>query len=498
MKIQETEWGYVEWQHIHEENNPRQSMNIGRTVILPGKHQVEHVHYGQEQLVYILSGEGIYVIDGERKRCSQGAMLYMEAGSTHETINDTDEPICELLVSNPVSGAREISMREMKGMDSSGKNALYAAVESLRGPLIEPLNLPLTIFASDWQVVLQTPHFPAFCKKHCDPEKHPETCACMESCTFSEDTACIETVCPMNLRIYSVPIIHEDMCIGVVRGGFILLTGSRMEEHEGLYDMPESAALSIKKLLGEIANNIVNYCVFDDARRELETKENAIISSRKHGAMLEQNLQIAQDTVTNLKINHHFLFNTLNCMASMALQDGSERLYSGIIDLADLFRYTMKTDCRFVAFERELAYLNNYLNLQKLRYRKGLSMTYDLNDALMGVAVPFNFLQPIAENAFIHGFGRNVKERRLVLRAWVEDGRAHIIISNNGAVMNPITLNRVNRSLTSGSGHGLSLIYSKLAAAFGKDFTMTLLSGKEETSVAVNIPARAVKEEPHD
>ena len=64
--------------------------------------------------------------------------------------------------------------------------------------------------------------------------------------------------------------------------------------------------------------------------------------------------------------------------------------------------------------------------------------------------------------------------------------------------MNPITLNRVNRSLTSGSGHGLSLIYSKLAAAFGKDFTMTLLSGKEETSVAVNIPARAVKEEPHD
>lgn len=92
MKIQETEWGYVEWQHIHEENNPRQSMNIGRTVILPGKHQVEHVHYGQEQLVYILSGEGIYVIDGERKRCSQGAVLYMEAGSTHETINDTDEP----------------------------------------------------------------------------------------------------------------------------------------------------------------------------------------------------------------------------------------------------------------------------------------------------------------------------------------------------------------------------------------------------------------------
>lgn len=51
----------------------------------------------------------------------------------------------------------------------------------------------------------------------------------------------------------------------------------------------------------------------------------------------------------------------------------------------------MKTDCLFVSFEKELAYLNNYLNLQKLRYRKGLSLTYDLSDALMGIAVPFNF-----------------------------------------------------------------------------------------------------------
>lgn len=498
MKIQETDWGYVEWQHIHEEDNPRQSMNIGRTVILPGKHQVEHVHYGQEQLVYILSGEGIYVINGERRRCAKGAVLYMEAGSTHETINDTVEPICELLVSNPVSGAREITMREMKRMDSSGKNALYAAVESLRAPLIEPLNLPLTIFDAEWRTVLQTPHFPAFCKKHCDPEKHPEACACMDTCSFTADAACTESVCPMSLRVYSVPIIHNDLCIGVVRGGFILLSGSRVEEHEGLYDMPESAALSIKKLLGEIANNIVNYCVFDDARRELETKEKAIKNSQRQGEILEQNLQLAQDTVTNLKINHHFLFNTLNCMASMALQDGSERLYAGIIDLADLFRYTMKTDCRFVPFEKELAYLNNYLNLQKLRYRKGLSLTYDLSDALIGIAVPFNFLQPIAENAFIHGFAGNVKERKIALKTWVSDGRAHIVIQNNGTVMDPITLNRVNRSLASGSGHGLSLIYTKLAAAFGGNFTMTILSDQNGTSVVVNLPVTAAEEELHD
>lgn len=488
MRIQETDWGYVEWQHTHDENSPKQSMNIGRTVIFPGKHQVEHVHYGQEQMVYILSGEGIYVIDGKRKRYGQGAILYMEAGSTHETINDTDTPICELLVSNPVSGAREISVKDFRGMGGGGNDTLYAAVESLRGPFIDPLGLPLTIFDAKWKVVLQTPHFPDFCQKHCDPEHKPETCACMEASTFSGKEVCVEAVCPMNLRIYSVPIIHNDLCVGVVRGGFILLSGARIEAHEGLYDMPESAALSIKKLLLEIANNIVNYWVFDDARKELESKDQAILTSEKTGAMLRQNLQIAQDTVTDLKINHHFLFNTLNCMASMALQDGSERLYDGIIDLADLFRYTMRTDCRFVAFEKELAYLNNYLNLQKLRYRKGLKIDYDLTDDLLGVGVPFNFLQPIVENAFIHGFEKGVKERQIRLETRVRDGRATIDIYNNGAVIDPITLNRVNRSLAAGSGHGLALIYAKLAAAFGENFTMTILSEQDGTSVTVNIP----------
>ena len=80
----------------------------------------------------------------------------------------------------------------------------------------------------------------------------------------------------------------------------------------------------------------------------------------------------------------------------------------------------------------------------------------------------------------------------------MSEGRAHIVIQNNGTVMDPITLNRVNRSLASSSGHGLSLIYTKLAAAFGENFTMTILSDQNGTSVAVNLPVTAAEEELHD
>lgn len=491
MHIQPTDWGKIEWLHLKEKNNANQSMNIGRTVISPHSHQVRHVHYGQEQMLYILSGEGIYRINGQEQRYGKGAIIYMEAGSTHETINDTDFPICELLVSNPV-GTQPPSSQMMKWTMQSEDNLLYAAVESLRGQFIDPLNLPLTIFDVNWKIVYQSPHLPDFCRRHCNPEEKPEQCACMKACRH--DGTLREFICPMGLRLYSMPVIFQKEIIGTVRGGFILLSGSTRQKHAGLYDMPESAALSIRRMIEELASSLVNYCDFNHTRRELLDKEEAIRNSQKQGELLKQDLQTARDTVTNLKINHHFLFNTLNSMASMALQDGSERLYNSIIDLSDLFRYTMRTNRRFIAFERELEYLNHYLNLQKLRYREDLCISYDLDDNLEGIAVPFNFLQPIAENAFVHGFDRDARCRKIWIVAKIEKGQVVISITNNGTPLHPITLNRVNRSLASGS-HGLSMIYTKLRDAFNEKFSINLISTVQGTTVRVIFPAQQIEEE---
>lgn len=172
---------------------------------------------------------------------------------------------------------------------------------------------------------------------------------------------------------------------------------------------------------------------------------------------------------------------------------GSERLYHGIIDLANLFRYTMKTETYFVPFEKELSYLNNYLNLQKLRYRKNLAIDYDFTDELLGLAVPFNFLQPIVENAFIHGFEKNNTIKQIKLLIEKKENRIIIAIINNGTIIDPITLNRINRSLSNHSGHGLSLIYTKLTEVFNENFTMTIFSETHKTSVIINIPVLPFK-----
>jgi quercetin dioxygenase-like cupin family protein/ligand-binding sensor protein len=497
MTVQTTDWGYVEWQRTCEDDNPRQTMTIMKTVILPGRHQARHIHYGQEQMVYILSGEGIYTVNDEKKRYGAGSVIYMEAGASHETVNDKDAEIRELVVSVPVN-ARERLKIETVLEKHDEKGILYGAVESLRTQLIEPLRLPMTIFDADHQIVLQTPWFPEFCHHHCHPDKNPEDCACLKNCSFTREGEVSEILCPMNLHVFCLPIVFDGKLIGTIHGGFVLISSLKSELYEGLYEMPESSVLSIKKVLSDIAAGIVDYCRLEHSRAVLKSAEDACRVSEQTSSLLRQNLQNEQNRVTDLKINHHFLFNTLNCMGAMALQDGSERLYDSIINLSDLFRYTMKTDVSFVPFEDELKYLNDYLKLQQLRYRNGLSVCYNVTDDLLGAAVPFNFLQPVAENAFTHGFDRKKKQRNVSLITEAGNGRARIIIMNNGTPIDAVTLNRINRSIASGNGHGLSLIYSKLRSAFGENFTMNIDSHHDKTCVVMDIPLVRMEEMNHD
>jgi LytS/YehU family sensor histidine kinase len=262
-----------------------------------------------------------------------------------------------------------------------------------------------------------------------------------------------------------------------------------------LYDTPQSTAIGIRRLLKQIGKTITSFCEFDAARRELQEKKNAIKQTVYHQEQLAENLRVAQDTVTNLKINHHFLFNTLNSMANIALKSGSDELYDAIIDLSKMFRYTMKSELRFVALDAELSYLENYLNLQRLRYGQALVVEYEINEALRHISVPFNFLQPIVENAFTHGFRECDLQKRIRIQVEGCGTHARISIYNNGAVLDKVTLNRVTKGLKGNSGHGLSLIYTKLQSAYGGDFDMNIRSVcKEETCVWVTVPIKQYEE----
>ena len=103
MIRQKMSWGYIDWMYTHTEGMPGKSMNIGLCTVLPGQSQHDHMHYGVEQFIYTLSGQSLHIVNGREYVLTSGMHLYMEAGVTHNTINNSYLPSVELLISTPVT-----------------------------------------------------------------------------------------------------------------------------------------------------------------------------------------------------------------------------------------------------------------------------------------------------------------------------------------------------------------------------------------------------------
>ena len=176
-------------------------------------------------------------------------------------------------------------------------------------------------------------------------------------------------------------------------------------------------------------------------------------------------------------------------MAAMALTGDRYDLYTSIVNLSKMFRYTMVTDMKMVSLKREIEYLQTYLSLQKLRYGDGLRIEYNIDDHCLNTPVPFNFLQPIVENAFTHGFMSYDYEKYVCINVAPKQENICIEVINNGIPPGLAELKQIREGWASHSGHGLSLIYDKLQYSFAGQFSMDIriLKGGK-TCILLQIP----------
>ena len=133
-------------------------------------------------------------------------------------------------------------------------------------------------------------------------------------------------------------------------------------------------------------------------------------------------------------------------------------------------------------------YVKAYLQLQKLRYGEDLQIIWKISKRALNIQVPFNFLQPIVENAFVHGFSETAgKKIKLVItknKEFVE-----IQVLNTGKPVSEQACYAVNQGILSNTSHGLSMIYAKLKAAFGERCIFRMEPGvKGYTCFLIRIP----------
>ena len=182
----------------------------------------------------------------------------------------------------------------------------------------------------------------------------------------------------------------------------------------------------------------------------------------KHEA--EKQLDAVRLQMLKNQINPHFLFNTLNMIASMAQVEDAATTEQMITAMSRLFRYNLKSTDSVMPLERELKVVSDYMYLQQMRFGKRLRFTSDCPDDTLDHLVPSFALQPLVENAIVHGISAQKEGGKIHIRARRADGRLWLWVSDTGCGMAEERLAQIRGALA--AGDGLGNIYRRIHAMY--------------------------------
>jgi len=175
----------------------------------------------------------------------------------------------------------------------------------------------------------------------------------------------------------------------------------------------------------------------------------------------EKLLAQAQVQALKAQLNPHFLYNTLNAVSEFAYKDAAtaERL---ITMLSDLLRLSFAGgDAAKVPLADELAFVRRYLDIQQLLLEDRLQVRYAFDPATLDAQVPNFILQPLVENAVVHGISRRAANGRIEVGGRVADGRLSLWISDDGPGLAGASPRR--------HGIGLSHTRARLTQLYGSE-----------------------------
>ena len=210
-------------------------------------------------------------------------------------------------------------------------------------------------------------------------------------------------------------------------------------------------------------------------------------------AMYEQKKNVEINLLQS-QINPHFLYNTLDSIRWMAVIQGSKNIEQTTKALEHLLRNVAKGIDDKITLREELALVNDYIHIQKVRYVEIFDYVCNVPDALMDCLIIKFTLQPIVENAILHGIEPTGQFGQIEINARVEEEQLYISIEDNGAGMTGEELQRLtaslsNQSKNSMSGIGVSNVDTRLKLNYGPEYGLSYESSPGEyTRVTIHIP----------
>ncbi|WP_438348158.1 sensor histidine kinase [Paenibacillus sp. FA6] len=228
---------------------------------------------------------------------------------------------------------------------------------------------------------------------------------------------------------------------------------------------------------GEFSNRIQDD--HEDEMGVLSRKMNSMVGKIEH-LMHTQKLDQKRKRELELQmlqsqINPHFLFNTLNTLRWLAIINQVPVLSNGITSLSELLRSTILDSNEEITIEQELLNLSNYFEIQKIRYADSFQVEYAINDELLHCPIPKFILQPVAENAIIHGLSEHGRSIKITIKVQRKDQFIHIEITDDGKGFDTNTSKSSdnNKKL---SGIGITNVDERIKLYYGEEYGLFITS----------------------
>jgi Predicted signal transduction protein with a C-terminal ATPase domain len=197
------------------------------------------------------------------------------------------------------------------------------------------------------------------------------------------------------------------------------------------------------------------------------------------------------------QINPHFLFNTFETIIGIAAEHNETEIFEISKSLSNIFDFSLRGDS-FVPLHKELKMIADYLKIQKIRFPERLAVSFLIDQETLNRIIPKMILQPIVENAVIHGMEESSAICKITCQAQIIAGMLIISVKNTGPKISDGKLEELTQMFerplsmkletNTGSGIGLKNVNHRLKLNYGNEYCLQVSSNAEETSFTIRIP----------
>lgn len=204
---------------------------------------------------------------------------------------------------------------------------------------------------------------------------------------------------------------------------------------------------------GNINAHMSDYIVYshNDELGILLISINKMIQSIRTFTIRQYELELSNRTnelkALQAQINPHFIHNTLQCLATNALENGNLSLYDSICDLGTMMHYSMNTKESLVTISQVLQYIELYIKMQNMRFENSIEVLFYISPESQKMLIPKMSIQPLVENSIKHGNLRQQPNGKIIIKSWLNENILHICVIDTGTGMPQDKMDDLNKRL---------------------------------------------------